>query len=108
MESSVFEGEEDDPTKGTTEGTVGKNGGDNDDDEHSPEEAGHESPPPPPPPPEEEEEGEEDAIETKVTKVTNTMKQTERINTRRKRVAVTKHEAIIIIIMTKTGSDSSC
>jgi len=36
------------------------------------------------------------------------MKQTERINTRRKRVEVTKHEAIIIvIIVTKTGSDSS-
>jgi len=100
LESSVFEGEEDDPTKGTTEGTVGKNGGDSDDDEHSPEEAGHESPPPPPPP-----EEEEDAIETKVTKVTNTMKQTERINTRRKRVEVTKHEAIIIIIVvTKTAS----
>ena len=84
---------------------MGKNGGDSDDDEHSPEEAGHESPPPPPP---EEEEGED--AETKVTKVTNTMKQTERINTRRKRVEVTKHEAIIIIIVvTKTvRSDSSC
>ena len=97
MESSVFEGEEDDPTKGTTEGTVGKNGGDNDADEHSPEEAGHESPPPPPPPPEEEG---EDAAET-VTQVTNTMKQTERINTHRW-VEVT-NEAIIIIIIIVTN-----
>jgi len=30
------------------------------------------------------------------------MKQTERINTRRKRVEVTKHEAIIIIIIIVT------
>jgi len=39
------------------------------------------------------------------------MKQTERINTRRKRVEVTNNEAIIIIIIivTKTvRSDSSC